>query len=252
MGTPSAMSFQDHFSGHAVDYAAHRPKYPLALFRYLSGLTEDRALAWDCATGNGQAAVALAAFFEGVIATDASKEQLEAAESHPRVRYVTAPAEASPLEAHSADLVTVAQALHWFDVDAFHREVARVLRPGGFLAVWCYGLSKIAPEIDRLLEVFHYETVGPYWPLERRHIEERYQSLAFPYESLSAPIFEMSLSWTAEELFAYLRTWSSVKRYMKEKGRDPVDRLEEAVRPLWGGGVHEVRWPLTLKVGRCI
>lgn len=246
------MAFQDHFSGHAADYAAYRPTYPTALFRYLAGLAAPCRVAWDCATGNGQAALGLAGFFHQVVATDASARQLQAAEPHPRVRYIAAPAESVPLGAHSVDLVTVAQALHWFDVDAFHAEVVRVLQPGGILAVWCYGLSKIEPGIDGHLERFHYETVGPYWPLERRHIEERYETLPFPYETLAVPAFEMTSSWAADDFFAYLRTWSAVKRFMAEERYDPVERLEETVRAVWGPGLRTVRWPLTVKVGRSL
>lgn len=137
------MEFQDHFSGHAADYAVHRPTYPQGLFRYLSGLLTRRERVWDCATGNGQAALLLAEYFDEVVATDASRRQLAAAPAHPRIRYRCAPAERAPLETESVDLVTVAQALHWFDVDAFHREVCRVLRPGGLLAVWCYGSDSV-------------------------------------------------------------------------------------------------------------
>lgn len=246
------MNFQDHFSGHAADYAAYRPTYPVGLFRYLAGLSQRRELAWDCATGNGQAAVALAPYFDRVVATDASQQQLERAEAESGVEYLTAPAEKVPLESCTVDLVTVAQALHWFDIEAFHREVMRVLRPGGFLAAWCYGLSEIDPEIDPEIETFHFDTVGPYWPLERRHIESRYESLEFPYEPVKAPAMHMEAQWTAEGFFAYLRTWSAVKRCITAKGVDPVAALEDRFLDWWGPEPRVVRWPLTLKIGRCL
>lgn len=244
------MGFQDHFSGHAADYAAHRPTYPQALFRYLASLAQERSCAWDCATGNGQAACALAEHFAEVVATDASERQLRQAVPHPKVRYLEAPAEDVPLEARSVDLVTVAQALHWFELEAFYQEVGRVLKPGGLLAVWCYGLTTIAPEIDAWMAEFHHQVIGPYWPIGREHIEARYETLPFPYQMLLVPALEMRQSWTLEAFAAYLRTWSAVKRYLAAESCDPVGPLEERLRPVWGEGARGVSWPLTVKVGR--
>lgn len=161
--------FTDHFGSVAGAYAHYRPTYPAPLFAWLAGMTPARQRAWDCATGTGQAAIGLAAHFTEVVATDASASQLAAARPHPGVHYRLAEAENSGLEADSLDLVTVAQAAHWFDRPRFFSEVERVLRPGGVLAVWSYGIPELEGEgPDALLQHFYADIVGPYWPPRRR------------------------------------------------------------------------------------
>ncbi|HEY6066574.1 MAG TPA: class I SAM-dependent methyltransferase, partial [Thermoanaerobaculia bacterium] len=178
-------SFPDHFSGVAGAYAEHRPRYPDRLFEWVAGLAPRRELAWDCATGNGQAALGLADHFERVIATDASPAQIAAAVPHPRVEYRVAPAESSGLAAESADVVTVGQALHWFDRPAFYAEVRRVLRPGGVLAAWTYGHCLLGdPSADAAMRRFYSETVGPCWPPERALVDEGYRSIELPFEEI--------------------------------------------------------------------
>jgi SAM-dependent methyltransferase len=245
------MSFQDHFSGHAAAYASHRPGYPPELFGWLAAQVPAHSLAWDCATGSGQAALGLAAQFERVVATDAAAAQLAHAGAHARVDYRVAAAEASGLAAASVDLVTVAQALHWFDLDAFYREARRVLRPGGALAVWCYGLCEVDPAIDALLGWFYRELVGPYWPPERRHIDARYADLAFPFAEQPVPAFAMRADWDRAALLAYLGTWSAVVRCRRATGTDPIAELEPRLREAWGAAtVRTVRWPLAVRLGR--
>lgn len=246
------MAFKDHFSSHAADYARYRPHYPAELYAALAARCEDHALAWDCGTGNGQAAVGLAAHFDRVVATDASAEQIAQAEPHPRVTYHVAPAPRSPLAGASADLVTVAQAIHWFDVDAFYAEVRRVLKPGGALAVWTYGLQRVAPEIDPLLDRFYRAIVGPYWPPERRHVDAAYRTLPFPFAEESLPVPPMTMDWTLDELLGYLGTWSASQRYLRATGEDPVAQIREDVAAAWGepGAARRVTWPLYIRLGR--
>src|ERR1700712_181091 len=171
------MSFKDHFSGHAAVYASFRPTYPAALFDFVLSLTPGRALAWDCATGNGQAALGLADAFEHVIATDASAAQLEHALAHPKIEYRQAPAEDSGLAAGSVDLITVATALHWFDFDRFYAEARRVLAPGGALAAWAYNLPRVTPEVSALIDHLAREVVGTYWPPERKWVDDDYHDV---------------------------------------------------------------------------
>lgn len=249
------MSFTDHFAAVAAAYAAHRPTYPPQLFAWLAGQCPGRQLAWDCATGTGQAAVALADHFQQVWATDASSAQLEAAVPGPNITYHTAPAEASGLPDRCADLITVAQALHWFDLERFYAEVRRVLKPGGLLAVWTYGVFRAegtdGAAVQQLLDRFYYETVGPCWPPERRHVEEGYAQLAFPFEPLSSlPAFSMAVDWSLQELLGYLRSWSAVSRYQQQTGEDPTMPLAGQLAPLWGPLPRRVVWPLSLKAGR--
>ena len=165
------MAFQDHFSTQADAYARYRPTYPDALYAWLASRVPARALAWDCGTGSGQAAVALAAHFTQVIASDPSREQIAHATAHARVRYFVASAEQPPAEAMGADLVTVAQALHWFDLERFYPALERVLSPGGLFAVWGYGLMRITPQVDAVVTHYYTDVVGPYWPPDRCHIE---------------------------------------------------------------------------------
>ena len=247
------MGFKDHFSGHAADYARHRPRYPDALFDWLAGIAPRRERAWDCGTGNGQAAVGLAPRFAQVVATDASAEQIASAAPHERVEYRVAPAERSGLEDASVDLVTVGQALHWFDPDAFHAEVRRVLAPGGVLAAWSYSLSRVTPEIDEIVRGFYTDTVGPYWPPERVHVESGYRTLPFPFDEIAgAPALAVSAAWDLAAFASYLRTWSAVKRFESAEGFDPVGALVSRLGPAWGdpSRVRRVEWPIHLRAGR--
>ncbi len=245
-----SVSFQDHFSTKAAGYAKSRPNYPPALFAELARLAPGRTLAWDCGTGNGQAAVALAEHFARVVATEPSAAQLAAAAAHPRVTYVQSAELAPGVADHAADLVTAAQAAHWFDLEVFYPEVRRVLRPGGLLALWNYAVCTIDPAIDRLLGYFYRETVGPYWPPERRHAENGYRDFAFPFRELHFPKLDLEVRWTADDFAAYLRTWSSVTHYTEARGTDPVAELEPTLRQAWGTGARRVTWPLGGRLGR--
>jgi len=247
----SAAAFKDHFSVAAHEYDRYRPAYPPALVDFLAGVAPARAAAWDCATGTGQAAVALARRFRRVIATDASAAQVEHAVPHPRVEYRVARAEDSGLPPQSVELVTVAQALHWLELDAFYAEVRRVARPGGVFAAWTYSLADADPVIDPLVAAF-YEQMSPWWPPERSHVEDGYRHLAFPFEPLEAPAFEVRADWPLERLLGYFSTWSAVNRCRRETGRDPVEGMRERLANAWGDprAARPVRWPLHLRVGR--
>jgi SAM-dependent methyltransferase len=247
------MSFKDHFSRLAAQYAEYRPSYPASLFDYLAGVCSARRVVWDCACGTGQATSALAERFAAVIATDASQQQVAAASPHPNVTYRVARAEESGIETGSLDLVTVAQALHWFDLDKFYEEVSRVLKPSGVLAVWTYNVLHVDdPQCEALTQEFYYETVGPYWPPERRHVEDGYRNLSFPFAQLAVPSFDMEEHWSVAQLLGYLRTWSATGRYVEANRVDPVAVLEERLAPLPGDSNSrlKVTWPLAVRAGR--
>lgn len=215
--------FKDHFSGHAADYSQARPSYPPELFTYLSSLVNAKDLVWDCATGNGQAAAELATIFKKVIATDASAQQIEKAVKKDNIEYWVASAENSGLENSSVDLITVAQALHWFDLEKFYEEAKRVLKPKGILATWCYVLFHTDnEELNKFVNEFYWDIIGPYWPPDRKYIEEHYENILFPFEEIKAPEFSIQNSWTLEQLMNYMQTWSSVKNYEKKEGINPV------------------------------
>jgi SAM-dependent methyltransferase len=221
------------------------------LFRYLATIAPGKQLAWDCATGNGQAAVALAEFFERVIATDASEKQIDNAEAHPRVEYRIAPAENSGIESNSVDLITVAQALHWFELERFDTEARRVLKPGGVVAAWAYKLAQIEPAIDALVNHYYSDVVGAYWPPERGLVE-KFEELAFPFPEIAAPPFEMVAHWNTEHLIGYLRTWSATQRFIAANQRDPLQDVAGDLRLAWDDAkeLRPVVWPLTVRIGR--
>ena len=242
--------FRDHFSARSAHYARYRPHYPAELFDFLASLTAKHSLAWDCATGSGQAAIALSAHFEHVVATDASKAQIDAAVAHSGVTYRVAAAEDSQLDAGSIDLITVGQALHWFDIERFFAEAERVLVSHGVLAAWCYELCRVSDTCDAVVDELYVEIVGEFWPPERRLIEAGYAGIAMPGRALESRDFHMSASWSVADMLGYLRTWSACARYRQEHGDDPVSKIEIALRAEWGKGHRPVRWPLTLLVSR--
>jgi ubiquinone/menaquinone biosynthesis C-methylase UbiE len=244
-------TFKDHFSKQAADYAKFRPRYPKELFGWLASIAPNTELAWDCATGSGQAAVELAGFFDRVIATDASEKQIANAERHPAVEYRVAAAEESGLQAASADVVTVAQALHWFDLERFYAEVRRVLKPHGIVAVWAYKLATVSPALDAIVHHYYSDVVGSYWP-EERVLVENFEELPFPFTRVEAPAFEMVAEWSVENLLGYLRTWSATQRYIAAEKTDPLVQTETQLREVWGNDPRRAVWPLTVRVGRLL
>lgn len=248
------MTFHDHFSERAAAYARFRPTYPPELFTWLAEHSPDRRLAWDVGTGSGQAAFALADHFDLVVATDPSEEQIGHGRQHPNVLYRVGVEASSGLEPETADLVTVAQALHWFDLEAFYREVARVIKPGGLLGVWCYGLHRITPELDRVFDRFYAETVGPWWPPERAEVETGYRRLPFPYPEIDVPEFSMQATLDMAGLLAYVSTWSAVKRKSAATGVDPIAVVTAEVGAVWGDPASSriVKWPLAVRAGMAL
>jgi len=241
------MPFKDHFSGHAADYALARPAYPAALFDWLAAQAPGRTLAWDVATGNGQAAAGLAAHFEAVFATDASAQQIDQASAPGNVRFGVEAAEQCSLTDGSADLVSVAQALHWFDHARFYPEVHRVLRPGGLFAAWTYRLSTVSPAIDAVVWRLYEGIVGPWWPPERCHVDAGYADLPFPFREVPDPQIRMQTTHTLAQYLAYLRTWSAVRRYQAARGEDPVAVVGLSIRRSWQRQGKGGRFPAITK-----
>lgn len=246
--------FKDHFSAVAAAYAAHRPTYPTALVDFLAeSAPPRRELAWDAGCGSGQLSVLLADRFARVIATDASPEQIAQATPHRKVQYAVAPAEASGLPPRAADLAVAAQAAHWFDLASYYAEVRRVGRSGAVVALVSYGLVRVDhAEIDLLLQRFYSEVLGAYWPPERRHVEDGYRSLPFPFDEIAAPHLEIHASWALAQVVGYVETWSAVWALERTKGPTPLAAFRRALAGVWGpaGTVRAVRWPLALRVGR--
>lgn len=246
------MPFKDHFSSAADTYAAHRPTYPAALAEFLAREAPRPGGAWDAGCGSGQLSVLLAEAFERVIATDGSAEQLARATPHPRVEYRRATAESSGLPDASVDLAVAAQAAHWFDLPAYYAEVRRVARKGALVAQTVYNLVEVDFHIDLAVRRFYADKLQRFWPPERRHVEQDYATLPFPFERVAAPKLEMEATWTLRHFLGYMRSWSGVVAMEKATGPEPLAALERELEGLWGpaGAARAVRWPLTLRVGR--
>jgi ubiquinone/menaquinone biosynthesis C-methylase UbiE len=243
--------FRDHFAPQASAYASFRPTYSHEFVAHIASLTPAHDLAWDVGTGSGQAAILLAEHFSRVRATDASDRQVQFATPHPRVDYAVAPAETSGLEDASTDLVTVAQALHWFAHDAFYAEVDRVLKPGGVIAAWSYGHITVDPGVDRVIWWFYEDRIGQYWPPERRHVETRYTELAFPYPNLSLGEQTIEASLTREQVIGYISTWSALRHARDAEKRDPLEEFSAKLRAVWTDDApHAVHWPMIVRAGR--
>jgi SAM-dependent methyltransferase len=245
-------SFEDYFSEQAREYARYRPQYPSELFVYLASISPGRQLAWDCGTGNGQAARELARHFKRVIATDASSDQIAQALPHERIDYRVERAEEVRLESHSVDLVSVATAVHWFDLEPFYQVVRRVGKPDGILAVWTYHLPVINPAIDQILKHYYADVLAGFWPERFHFLADRYRTLPFPFEELKPPKFEIQANWELGQLVGFLDSWSATRRYQTERGQHPVSIIWQALSGAWGepGQKRTIRWPLYLRVGR--
>lgn len=245
-------AFPDHFSAVADDYHRYRPRYPQALLDYLATLAPARGPVWDCAAGSGQLTALLARHFDTVIASDASLQQLRAfPPGHPG-RWVCR-AEAPGLRDRSVALITVAQAAHWFDFDAFYASAGRVLVPGGHLLLLSYGLFQSTPALDALIAAFYDGPLAPHWPEERHWIDEAYQTLPFPFQERTVPSLFMQQHWSMEQLLGYLRTWSAVQRFLADDkdNRAVVGAFEQSLSRAWPAQQSEliIRWPLHLRVG---
>lgn len=244
--------FADHWSDQARQYASFRPQYPDELFAYLASLTLSHELAWDVGTGSGQAAHQLAKHFQHVLATDGSADQIAQAISHPKVEYQIVRAEDVNLPPRSVDLITSAQAVHWFDLDTFYPLVGRVAKPEGVIAVWMYHLAVVTPEIDAIVEKFYSDILGDFWPDRFHYLANRYQTLPFPFTELTTPSFEMQAVWSLNQLAGFLDTWSAVRRYQAKRGAHPLQVIWSELSAAWEqpDQTRLIRWPLYLRAGK--
>ena len=243
--------FKDHFSRQSDTYASARPRYPAALFDWLAAQGPGRELAWDVGCGNGQASVGLASHFKRVVACDPSESQIRNAIPHPRIDYRVQAAETASLPAESVDLLIVAQALHWFDLDAFYASAMPALKPGALFATWCYGISTVSPEVDAVFERLYRGPLDAFWPPERAHIENDYINLPLPFsQTLATPAFSLTVDWNADQYLAYLRSWSASQRHLDATGVDAVSEIESDMREAFGEPSLNVSWPLTIKACR--
>lgn len=240
---------KDYFSAQSKAYAAFRPTYPDELYQFILQHVKAKETAWDCATGNGQVAGDLATHFKCVYATDISAKQLDHAIRKDNIIYSVGRAEKTEFQERQFDLVTVAQALHWFDRDLFFQEVRRVIKPGGILAVWGYSMLTIDPAIDNLILEFYHNTVGPFWDGARRLVEDEYRTIEFPFERIPSPRFDIKVKWDVDQLSGYLSSWSATQNYIKVKGNDPVAVLMQDVRRIWKQAERLITFPIFSNIG---
>ena len=244
----------DHFSSTARGYSFSRPVYPDVLYKFLNYITPNKDMAWDCATGNGQAAIGICKYFKNVIASDGSKGQLEYQFNRNNIKYEIFPAEKANILDNSVDLITVAQAAHWFDLDKFYKEVTRISKSNGVLAIWSYGMHKIDNNIDKISEKLNVGGVilGRYWPNETNYVKEDYRTIPFPFKEISSPKFEITVNRNLNDLVNYMQTWSAVKRFSIEKKFDPLTLVMEDLERLWGKRDKRkvVKWDINLIVGK--
>ncbi len=228
----------DRFSDIAEGYARYRPKYPDALFDVVFSHVSHRRNAWDVGTGNGQVAHILANTFETVIATDISRTQINEAIEERNITYRVCPAEQSGIPSATIDLTTVAQAAHWFDLDAFAKEVQRVSAEHAILGIWGYHLIQTRPDVDALIQYLYRDILDGFWDPQRTMIDRHYRDIAMPFEECPCPDFQMQNTYDADALLGYLRTWSAVRKYVVQHGRDPVGIIEADVRKAFG--THQI------------
>jgi ubiquinone/menaquinone biosynthesis C-methylase UbiE len=240
---------KDNFSKQADVYAKYRPNYPQELFDFILDHTK-KENAWDCATGNGQSAKVLARYFENVFATDISQKQIDQATQAPNIYYSVQPAEKTNFPDNTFDLITVAQALHWFATDTFYKEATRVARPGSLFITWSYSLLNINPAIDKHIRSFYTDIIGPYWDAERKYVDEEYKTILFPFREIATPKFKMEYYWTMDELEGYLNTWSALQKFIAANKYNPVDEVMKKIRPLTNEEKLKIEFPLHIRMGR--
>lgn len=249
------IQIKDYFSKQAGDYARYRPHYPKALFEYLATLVPDCKAAWDCATGNGQVALALTPHFQEIYATDVSKEQISHAFHHDKIKYSVSVAEKVELANKSIDLITVAEAAHWFNLEKFYQQVQRVSKPGGIMAIWGYWYFNFLPEeelLNQMCSDFFTTVLDQYWAEEINLLIQKYQTIPFPFAELNTPIFTMETQWNMKEFLGYLNSWSAIQKIIAVKSQKPILEFSNRLVEAWGDPQRKIlfQWPLHMRVGR--
>ena len=242
---------KDNFSSQSEKYAKFRPTYPSDFFDYLNSIIPNKENAWDCGTGNGQVALELSKTFDNVFATDISQSQIDNAVLADNIKYSIQPAEKTDFDSNQFDLITIAQAIHWFDFEQFYKEVKRTAKKKAVICVVGYGRIKISEQIDEVITNFYTNIIGTYWDQERKYIDENYQTIPFPFNELKIPNFENRHNWTLDHLVGYLNTWSAVKHFIRKKGYNPIDKLQNVIKQYWKNEEKkEVKFPVLLRVGK--
>ncbi|HYV93296.1 MAG TPA: methyltransferase domain-containing protein [Chitinophagales bacterium] len=241
---------KDNFSKQSQGYAQFRPVYPPEIFEYLFSIVKEHEVAWDCATGNGQVASALAPYFTKVMATDISAKQIEQAQHKENIHYSIAPAEHTSFPENYFDLITVGQAIHWFDFSAFYSEAKRIAKQSAPLVALGYDLIHIDDDTDKIILRFYEEVLKGFWDPERKYVDEHYKTIPFPFREIQPPQFQLRLDWTLEHVLGFLGTWSGVQHYMDHHHRDPIDEIKNELMQTWKQDVIKtVSFSIMMRVG---
>jgi len=244
------MTFKDYFSTQSNDYKKFRPEYPSEMIDFIVSKCTAKDAAWDCATGTGQVATMLSSHFNKIIATDASEKQIAAATPVHNIEYKISTAENSGLPDNYFDLITVAQAAHWFNLPKFYEEVKRVAKPNAVLAVWGYANHTINPEIDAVVWKLYHDILNDYWPKERFIVEQGYKDIMLPFKKIDAPSFSITKNVNLPQLLGYLFTWSATQQYILKNNQNPVELIYDELLSTWGDASNEhiITWPVFLKM----
>jgi SAM-dependent methyltransferase len=232
---------KDNFSKQAAVYAKYRPVYPQELFDFVLEQVSKKENAWDCATGNGQSAKVLAKYFDNVI---------DNAEQAANIHYSVQPAEQTNFADNTFDLITVSQALHWFNFENFYKEVNRIAKHNSWIAVWMYSLLRISKEIDAIVEDYHFNILEKYWDNERKYVDNNYSTIPFPFKTIKIPSFVIEYNWTIEELEGYFNTWSALQKFIAINNYSPVPELIKKIQPFWKENKRKIIFPLHLYMGQ--
>ncbi|HEY0090962.1 MAG TPA: class I SAM-dependent methyltransferase [Flavobacterium sp.] len=240
---------KDNFSTQSTAYSKYRPHYPDELIDYIMTFVNKTNQALDVATGNGQMASHLSKYFKKVYATDISKNQLNNAVKHENIIYSLNGAEKTNFNDEQFDLITVAQAIHWFDFERFYMEVYRTLKNDGVFAVIGYGLFSSNSHSDKIVAKLYEDVLGSYWHPERRYLDENYTTIPFPFNEFPTNKFTNQLTWSFEQLEGYLDSWSATQHYKDKHGSNPIDYIRAELRESWENNDKQVTIPLLLRIG---
>ncbi|OIQ17328.1 MAG: SAM-dependent methyltransferase [Flavobacterium sp. MedPE-SWcel] len=241
---------KDNFSIQAKKYSKYRPDYSYRIIDYIVSKVLVKHSVLDVATGNGQVANKLADYFEDVFATDISTEQLKNAIKKENIVYKQERAENTSFNDNQFDLITVAQAIHWFDFEIFYKEVTRLLKPTGTLVVMGYGQFSTNLDSDKLINHLHKNILGSYWDEERKYVDENYETIPFPFEEIKTDEFVDEFTWSFDHLLGYIDSWSATQHYIKKNGSNPVNLIKEELKESWNNNDKKVTFPLLLRIGK--
>ncbi len=241
---------KDNFSKQAAVYAQFRPRYTENIFKPIIDLCIEKNTVWDCATGNGQAAVILAQSFKKVFATDISQKQIDNAIQSENIVYSLSSAENAHFDKNSLNLIVVAQAVHWFNFEKFYTNANTFLKQDGIIALVGYGIHSVNAEIDGVVNNFYAQTIGSYWDSERRYIEQHYTTIPFPFDEIKIAETQMHFDINFESFIGYLNSWSAVQHFKNKNNYNPIELIEKSLKNIWGESLNQISFPVFYRVGK--